>query len=175
MLVILSIIFSSFQINCCSQLVVMDQPDCSLPSLPLELLEIIIKYLDGRSAVNLLISSKTFLQRLHSNSSFWKQVCRSLHLCSYEWTRGNKNSQSTEFWRSLYSRFVKINSALMREGSQFKGHRILADLSIFDQINKNVEIRPNTYQQVLKLPNEKKDEKKFQTLRKRLISERIIR
>ena len=153
----------------------MDHPDCRLPSLPLELLETIIKYLDGRSAVNLLISSKTFLERLQSNSSFWRHVCRSLHLCSYEWLGDNTDSQSTEFWKSLYSRFVEINSALKGDGTQFKGQRILADLSVFDQINKNVEVQPNIYQQVLKLQNENKPEKKFQTLRKKLISERIIR
>ena len=151
----------------------MDHPGCTLPSLPLELLEIIIKYLDGRSAVNLLISSKTFLQRLQSNSSFWRHVCRSFHLCSYEWLGDNTDSQPTEFWKSLYSRFVGINSALKRDGTQFKGQRILADLSIFDKITKNNQ--PNMYQQVLKFPSEKKPEKKFQTLRKKLISERIIR
>ena len=153
----------------------MDHPDCTLASLPLELLEIIIKYLEGRSAVNLLISSKTFLQRLQSNTSFWRHVCRSLHLCSYEWLGDITDSQPTEFWKSLYSRFVEINSALKRDGTQFKGQRILADLSIFDKINKNVEVQPNMYQQVLKLPSEKKPKIKFQTLRKKLISERIIR
>ena len=154
----------------------MDHPGCSLPSLPLELLEIIIKYLDGRSAVNLLISSKTFLQRLQSNSSFWRHVCRSLHLCTYEWLGENSDSQSAEFWRDLYTRFVEINSALRRDGTQFKGHRILADLSIFDKFDQKFEVQPNIYQQVIKLPNDnKKSEKKMQTLRKKLISERIIR
>ena len=153
----------------------MDQPGCALPSLPLELLEIISKYLDGRSAVNLLISSKTLLQRLELNLSFWRHVCRSLRLCSYEWLGENTDSQSTEFWKSLYARFVAINSALKRDGATFKGQRILADLSIFDKRNKNFEVQPNIFQQVIKLPNDKKPEKKAQTLRKKLISERIIR
>ena len=140
----------------------MDEP-CTLPSLPLELLEIISKYLDGRSAVNLLISSKTLLQRLQLNFTFWRHVCRSLHLCSHEWLEGNTDSQSTEFWKSLYTRFVDISSALKRDGTQFKGQRILADLSLFDKRNKNFEVQPNIFQQVVMLPNDKKPEKKIQT------------
>ena len=153
----------------------MDHPCCSLPSLPLELLEIIIKYLDGRSAVNLLITSKIFFQRLQSNSSLWRHVCRSLHLCSYEWLGDNTDYKSTQLWKSLYCRFVEINSALKRDGPQFKGQRILADLSIFDKINNNVEVQPSIYQQVIKLPSDnKKPEKKINTLRKKFISETII-
>jgi len=154
----------------------MDRSNHTLDSLPLELLETIIKHLDGRSSVNLLISSKTIIRRLQSNPSFWKHVCRSLDLCSYEWTRGEDVSNSAEFWKSIYSRFVDINSALSKDGTLFEGQRILSDLSCFDQMNKNVDFDQlfNLNQQVVNFPVERKPLKNFKTLRKKLISECII-
>ena len=155
----------------------MDCSHCTLLSLPLELLEIIIKYMDGRSSINLLMTSKTLLQRLESNCSFWRHVCKSLALCSYEWTLGENHHTETQLWKSVYSRFVEIDSALRRDGTRFEGQRILSDLSCYDRIDKNCQVEPLSAlnQQVVSLSRGRKLEHNFKTLKKRLISDCIIR
>ena len=155
----------------------MDRSQYTLCSLPLELLEIVVRYLDGKSSVNLLMTNKTLLARLESNCSFWRHVCQTLDLCSSEWTLGEEHDTETELWKSVYKRFVKIESALQRDGTQFGGQRILSDLSCYDRINKNSQVQPLSLpnQQIVNLSMSRKLENNFKTLKKTLISDCIIR
>ena len=156
----------------------MDRSQYTLCSLPLELLEIVVKYLDGKSSVNLLMTNKTLHDRLESNCSFWRHVCQSLDLCSFEWTLGEEHDTDTELWKSVYNRFVKIEYALKRDGTQFGGQRILSDLSCYDRINKNSQVHPLSFpnQQVVNLSMSRKlENNNFNTLKKTLISDCIIR
>ena len=157
----------------------MDQLNYTLVSLPLELLETIVRHLNGKSSVSLLLSSKSLYERLQSNSYFWKHVCRSLGLCSYEWTQGEPEAglTSAQYWKSIYLRFVEINTGLMRDGNTFDGQRILSDLSAFEKLNKNCQFGQlsNLNQQVVSFPVNQKPLKNFKTLKKKFISECIVR
>jgi len=54
----------------------MDVANCNFDQLPLSCLEIIACFLETRSALNLLVTSKSVHEKLQACAYFWKQLCK---------------------------------------------------------------------------------------------------
>ena len=144
----------------------------SICKIPQEILEIIVEYLDPKSALNLLQSSKTLLEKLDYSLTFWKHVCIGLGLETYEWTNA-KGFKSVTEWRRMFYASQNIQNVLLSD-NPLPVQRIVADLSKIGQPN----INSKTHQQkILQLPQDAniKLTQNFKTLRRKLIADNIFR
>ena len=165
---------SKFKLHCTekmSQEIIMASTS-SISKIPQEILEIIVVFLDFKSALNLLQSSKALLVKLDCSLKFWKHVCQGIGIDTYEWSR-TKGFKSISEWRRMFHASQNIHRVILSH-HPLPVQRIVSDLSKIGQPDINSK---SHQQRILQLPQDVNIRltQNFKTLRRKLIADNIIR